>query len=247
MMEILYIDCSSGVSGDMTVGALLDVGAEKRVLIDGLKSLKVDGFNIKITNVVKNNLTACDYDVIIEDDFKKSFKIKRNYYDIIKIIDSSTISDNAKDIAKKIFKIKAETGAIVHNIPIEEFYFHESGALDSLADIVGAAICLDNLKIDRVIISKIHDGHGFIKCRKGILPVPVPAVTHIAKEYDLEIVSTEVKGEMVTPTGAAILAAIKTNSKFPNDCRVKRIGLGNGKRNHDSEGLLRMYLIESDP
>lgn len=93
MMEILYIDCSSGISGDMTVGALLDVGAEKRVLIDGLKSLKVDGFDIKITNVVKNNLTACDYDVIIEDDFKKSFKIKRNYYDIIKIIDIVHVFD----------------------------------------------------------------------------------------------------------------------------------------------------------
>lgn len=244
-METLYIECFSGISGDMTVGALLDLGADREALIDGLKSLNVDGFNIRITNIIKNSFKACDYDVIIENDkdSKAVFEVQRNYFDICDIINKSFISNRAKEISKRIFKIKAETGAAVHNIPIAEYYFHESGALDSLADIVGAAICIDNLKIDRVITSKIHDGHGFIKYRKGILPVPVPAVVHITDEYDLELISTEVEGEMVTPTGAAILAGIKTSDKLPDDYRIKRVGIGNGKRNYDSEGLLRMYLI----
>lgn len=245
-METLYIECLSGISGDMTVGALLDLGADREALINGLKSLNVDGFNIKITDIIKNNFKACDYDVIIKDDedSKTFFEVNRNYFDICDIIESSSISNKAKEISKRIFKVKAEAGATVHDVPIENYYFHESGALDSLADIVGAAICIDNLKIGRVITSKIYDGHGFIKYRKGMLPVPVPAVLHITNEYDLELISTEIEGEMVTPTGAAILAGITTGDKLPDDYRIKRVGIGNGKRSYDSDSLLRMYLIE---
>lgn len=245
-METLYVECYSGVSGDMTVGALLDLGADREVLINGLKSLNVKGFEIKITEVKKNNVESCDFDVILEDEeeSKDSFKVNRNYHDICQIIDKSSISENAKNISKKIFKIVAETESKVHNIPIEEFNFHESGALDSIADIVGVAICLDDLKISNVIVSELHDGHGFIRCRKGMIPVPVPAVAYIAKVYGLKIISTDVEGEMVTPTGAAIMAGIKTGDNLPQNCRIKRAGLGNGKRKYDCEGVLRMYLIE---
>lgn len=245
-MRNLYIECYSGISGDMVVGALLDLGADKEALIKGLNSLNIDGFNIKITNVVKGDLEVCDYNVIIEDDEDKKtdFKIKRNYNDISKIIDNSCISKHAKDLSKRIFNIKAKAGSIVHNIPFEEFYFHESGAIDSLADIIGAAICLDNLSIDKVFVSEIFEGHGFINFKNGVLPVPVPAVTYITKEFGLELTIIDVEGEMVTPTGAAILAGLSAHKKLPADYRVIKVGLGNGKRNYSLEGILRMYLIE---
>lgn len=243
-MNTLYLDCTSGISGDMTVAALIDLGADSKALIDGLKSLNVDGFDIKINKKTKNNIIISDYDVLIEDEESiTDFRVKRNFYDICNIIDNSLISDKAKQISKKNFKIKAESGSIVHNLPIEEFYFHESGALDSLADIIGAAICIDNLKINNVMVSEIHDGHGFINCRKGKLPVPVPAVSHIADNYGLDIISTEIRGEMVTPTGAAIVAGIKNCNKLPKDYKVKKIGFGNGKKKYNSDGFLRAYLI----
>lgn len=245
-METVYIECYSGISGDMTVGALLDLGADRNVLINGLKSMNIKGFEIKVSRIIKNNLEVCDFDVILEDDeeSKDYFKINRNYYDICKIIDNSSISENAKNIAKKIFRIKAETGAIVHKITLEDFNFHESGAVDSIVDIVSTAICLDNLNISKVIVSELHDGHGMIKCRKGMIPVPVPAAAYISKKFGLEIISTDVEGEMVTPTGAAIVAGIKTDDKLPQGYGVKKIGLGNGKRKYDCEGVLRMRLIE---
>lgn len=230
----------------MTVGALLDMGADREVLIDGLESLNIKGFEINISKIRKNNLEACDFDVILEDkeESEDRFKINRNYYDVCKIIDKSAISENAKNISKNIFKIKADTESTVHGIPLEDFYFHESGAVDSIVDIVSAAICLDNLNISKVIIPELYDGYGTIKCRKGILPVPVPAVEYISKKHGLKIIGTDIEGEMVTPTGAAIAAGIKTEDKLPQSYRVKKIGLGNGKRIYDCEGVLRMFWIE---
>lgn len=245
-METIYIECYSGISGDMTIGALLDLGADREVLINGIKSLNICGFKINISKIRKNHLEACDFDVVLEDEEESEdyFKVNRNYYDVCKIIDKSSISENAKNISKKIFKIKAETESEIHNIPLETFNFHESGAVDSLVDIVGTAICLDNLKISKVIVSEIHDGHGFIKCRKGMIPVPVPAVAYIADKYRLKVISTNIEGEMVTPTGAAIVAGIRTGDKLPKGYKAKKIGLGTGKRIYDCEGVLRMCLIE---
>lgn len=247
-METLYVECYSGISGDMTVGALLDLGADAGVLAEGLKSLNIGGFEIKIKSIEKNNLLACDFDVILEDEEESedSFKINRSYHDICKIIDESMVSENAKNISKAIFKIKAETESFVHDIPIEKFNFHESGAVDSIVDIVGAAICLDNLNIKNVIVSNLYDGHGTIRCRKGILPVPVPAVAHIAGKFGLNIISTKIEGEMVTPTGAAIIAGIRTADETPQNYRIKKTGLGNGKRKYDCEGVLRVHLIEQE-
>ncbi len=245
-METVYIECYSGISGDMTVGALLDLGADREILINGLKSMNIKGFKINISKIRKNNLEACDFDVVLEDEEESEdyFKINRNYYDVCKIIDESSISENAKNISKKIFKIKAETESKIHDIPLEIFNFHESGAVDSLVDIVGTAICLDNLKISQVIVSEINDGHGFIKCRKGMIPVPVPAVAYIADKYRLKVISTNIEGEMVTPTGAAIVAAIRTGGKLPKNYKIKKIGLGTGKRIYECEGVLRICLIE---
>lgn len=245
--QTLYIECYSGVSGDMTVAALLDLGADKEVLLKGLKSLNVKGYSIEIKRVLKNGIEACDFDVVLDENIFKncdnSSDVNRNIYDIYKIIDNSSITQNAKNLSKKIFKIKAVAESKAHDVDIEHVYFHEAGAVDSIVDIVSAAICLDNLIIKDVIISELYDGCGFIKCRKGLLPVPVPAVVNIADEYDLDIKVTDNEGEMVTPTGAAIMAAIITKKTLPDNYKIKKIGLGAGKRQYSNDGVLRMFII----
>lgn len=246
--RILYAECYSGVSGDMTVAALIDLGADQKVLKEGLRGLNIDGYKIKIDKVIKNGIEACDFHVILNEEYAKgkySF-IKRNIYDIYNIIDKSSISENAKNISKRIFEIKANAEARAHGIPVENVYFHESGAVDSIIDIVGTAICLDNLKITNVVVSQIYDGQGLIKCRKGFIPVPVPAVINIAKEYNLNIKTTDVEGEMVTPTGAAIMAAIKTHDKLPESYKIVKTGIGAGKKDYNkTSGILRMYILET--
>lgn len=245
--QTLYLDCNSGVSGDMTVAALIDLGADTDLLLKGLDSLNVDGYCVEITNTFKSGIDACDFNVVLNSkecsDTNKSF-MKRNIDDINCIISNSLISENAKEISKKIFYIVAVAESKAHGVSLKEVYFHESGAVDSIVDIVSAAICLDNLRIKDVIVKDICDGHGFIKCRKGIIPVPVPAVVNIAKEYKLNIIETDVEGEMVTPTGAAIIAAIRTKNSLPENYKVKKIGYGAGKRIYPNRGVVTAYLIE---
>ena len=304
--KTLYLECYSGISGDMTVAALLDLGADQEVLLEGLKSLKVKGYSIKIGRRDKNSISACDFDVILEENAEshehdhsnmhdhyhehshtpashtshehlhRPVKVLRlekaqlhqeyshehnhaNQHDHIRlghhehrnlamindIIDSSAITDAAKTIAKKIFHVVAVAEAKAHGKPIEEVHFHEVGAIDSIVDIVAVAICLDNLQIKDVIVSELCEGTGFIQCQHGTLPIPVPAVVNIASEHQLPLHITSVKGEMVTPTGAAIAAAIRTKEELPKNMRILRIGLGAGKRNYEgASGLLRAMLIE---
>ncbi|WP_019229828.1 LarC family nickel insertion protein [Sedimentibacter sp. B4] len=246
-MNSLYVECYSGISGDMIVAALLDLGASKQVLLKGLESLKVDGYKIEISRVNQNGINACDFNVVLNDDIVNStntlIESERNIFDIFKIIESSLITDNAKKLSKKIFEIKASAEASAHETSIEEVYFHEKGAVDSIIDIVSAAICLDNLEINEVIVSQINDGSGYLKCRRGIIPVPVPAVVNIVEEYNLDLKVTEINGEMVTPTGAAIIAAIRTSDILPKELSCKKTGLGAGKRSYPNEGILRMYLF----
>lgn len=237
----LYIECYSGVSGDMTVAALLDIGADKETLIKGLNSLKVEGYKIEISRVLKNGINACDFNVILDGVLPNT---ERNIYDIYNIIDKSLITSKAKTLAKQIFKIKAEAESKAHNVSIEEVYFHERGAVDSIIDIVGAAICLDNLGVKEVIVSQICDGSGFIKCRRGIIPVPVPAVVNIASDYNLNMKITDINTEMVTPTGAAIMAAIRTKDTLPDNYEISKTGIGAGKRSYGNTGVLRMFLFK---
>ena len=245
----LYVECYSGVSGDMTVAALLDLGADKETLINGLDSLKVDGYKIEISRVLKNGINACDFNVILDEGIENdSFDLtngERNIYDIYNIIDKSLINNKAKILAKKIFKIKAKAESKAHNVSIEEVYFHERGAVDSIIDIVGASICIDNLGVQEVIVSQICDGSGFIKCRRGIIPVPVPAVINIASDYNLNMKITDINTEMVTPTGAAIMAAIRTKNALPDNYEIIKTGIGAGKRSYGNTGVLRMFLFKN--
>lgn len=149
-------------------------------------------------------------------------------------------------MAERIFRILAEAEAKAHGVPQEEVHFHEVGAVDSILDIVAAAVCLDNLGISRVVIPRIQEGQGTVRCQHGLLPVPVPAVTNIAAAWGLPLHIMEEEGEFVTPTGAAIAAAIRTDGELPRQFTIRRCGMGAGKRQYRIPSLLRAFLIQTE-
>ena len=291
MIQILYIDASAGISGDMTVGALLDLGADAEGLERVLASLEAEGFKTKISRVKKGDTECCDFDVVLDKKFENhdhdmeylyghekqgDFEVltdltdkdevikghdhhhgslhghthnhtdERSLSDVLEIIDSCDLSDGAKKIARKTFEIVADAEAKVHGKCIDEVHFHEVGALDSIADIVAAAYCIDDLKIDEVIITHLTDGHGTVRCRHGIIPVPVPAVNEIVIKNDIPVEICDVKGELVTPTGAAFAAAVRTGRELPASYRIIKSGYGSGKRDYPTRGYLAAHIIEAD-
>ena len=325
--KILYLDCSSGISGDMTVAALLDLGADEKKLQDTLASLPLDGYHIEISRVTKSAVGACDFNVVLHDGIEnhdhdmaylhgdghrqeahdhehtqdghdhapmqgghdhehmqnghdhapmqgghdhehtqdghdhapmqgghdhehtqeghghEHHHHGRNLNDITQILTHGNMTVHALDLALKIFRIVAEAEAHVHNKSIDEVHFHEVGAVDSIVDIASAAICLDDLGIDQVIIPQLTEGQGQIRCQHGLLPVPVPAVSAIAAEYHLPLHISRVQGELVTPTGAAIAAAVCTSRQLPERFHIEKIGIGAGKRDYACAGILRAMLI----
>ena len=298
MGKTLYLECYSGISGDMTVAALLDLGADRAVLDRVLKSLKVSGFEIKISRVVKSGIDACDFDVVLdkehenhdhdmeylhghhhkghknnhfydhnhahEDEAEHFHSHERNHAhgtgtaqdhhhhehrgikEITYIIEHSAMTENAKKIALRIFEILAEAESKAHNVPVDQVHFHEVGAVDSIVDIVSVAVCLDNLDVTEVIVPVLCEGRGTVRCQHGILPIPVPAVANIVSANHLYLKMTEVEGELVTPTGAAIVAAVKTKDKLPETFEIRKIGIGAGKRQYECPGILRaMFISES--
>lgn len=272
MSKNLYIECYSGISGDMMVASLLDLGADEKVLSDALKSLNVDGFGIEIGHTKKCGIDACNFNVILncdenehshehehehsheyEHEHSHSYEhhdenvhkhVHRNIVDIYKIIDESKITDRAKKIAKKIFDIVAVAESKAHGVEVEKVHFHEVGAIDSIVDIVAVAVCIDNLDIDDVYVSELYEGCGNVKCQHGIMPVPVPAVINIVSQHSLPVRIINSHGELVTPTGAAIAAALKTKNELPDEFIIIKIGIGAGKKDLEQANILRTYLIE---
>ena len=169
----------------------------------------------------------------------------RTWKDIEKILDGAGLKPGVLELSKKIFRIVSAAEGKVHGRPAEKVHFHEVGAVDSIVDIVAAAVCLDNLDITEVIVPKLNEGQGTIRCQHGILPVPVPAVLNIVQAHGLPLHITETKGELVTPTGAAIVAAIRTADRLPQAFTVLRLGMGAGKRSYDRPSLLRAMLIQT--
>lgn len=295
MGKTLYLECYSGISGDMTVAALLDLGADRSVLDRVLKSLKVSGFETKISRVVKSGIDACDFDVVLDKDHENhdhdmeylhghhhKGHENNHFYDhnhahedeaehfhshehnhahgagsaqdhhhhehrgikeITYIIEHSAMTENAKKIALCIFEILAEAESKAHNVPVDQVHFHEVGAVDSIVDIVSVAVCLDDLDITEVIVPVLCEGRGTVRCQHGILPIPVPAVANIVSANHLRLKMTEVEGELVTPTGAAIVAAVKTKDKLPETFEIQKIGIGAGKRQYECPGILRAMII----
>lgn len=170
----------------------------------------------------------------------------RGLHDIFPIIDQCQMTDSAKTLAKRIFQILARAEAKAHNVPVDQVHFHEVGAVDSIVDIVAAAVCMDSLQVDDVIVPFLCEGRGTVRCQHGILPVPVPAVTNVVEENELTLRMTEVEGELVTPTGAAFAAAVRTQDRLPETFRISRVGIGAGKRKYECPGILRAMLIETE-
>jgi hypothetical protein len=168
----------------------------------------------------------------------------RGINEINRILEVTDMSDNARKTALRIFEILAEAEAEAHNVPLEEVHFHEVAAIDSIVDIVSVAVCLDNLDVDEVIIPQLSEGRGTVRCQHGILPIPVPATVNIVAKYDISMEIMNVKGEFVTPTGAAIAAAIRTSDRLPKNIKINRIGLGAGKREYELPGILRAMIID---
>ena len=267
MSKTLYLECYSGISGDMTVAALLDLGADREVLKESLKSLPVGGFRTEITRVKKSGLDVCDFSVILEQDnhdhdmeylhgSEKSYTGHHEYThsheyphehrgmkEITEIIQKSEMTARAKKMAMRVFGILAQAESKAHGVPVEEVHFHEVGAVDSIVDIAAIAICMDNLDISNVIVPVLYEGTGFIRCQHGQIPVPVPAVTHIAETHKLKLKITDIQGELVTPTGAAVVAAFRTSDRLPEDFTMLKTGIGAGKRQYRCPGILRAMLI----
>jgi hypothetical protein len=236
--RILYFDCGSGISGDMLVASMIDLGVDPGMVTDGLDSLNIEGFEVAFSRVRKSGVPAADFDVILIDNAKLPY---RGLSEVSSIIDGSGLSARVKRRAKKIFRIAARGWAAAHKTTISEVTFHERGAIDSIVDIVSASICLEEIGADKVIFSPITEGSGEISYRYGTLPVPVPAVRSIIDDADhLELVISDNQGEMVTPTGASIAAATGCKESIDNQKQIRILaeGRGAGKR----EGLGRGYL-----
>jgi len=279
-MNILYMDCFSGISGNMTIGAFLDLGVDEKMLTNELNKLNVDGYKIEISKKVKNGIEGTYFDVILEDEeheheHEHSHEhdhdhahlehehshnhdhnhdenahhlddhhqhLHRNLYDVEKIIDDSELSQNVKDLSKKIFNYVAVAEAKVHGKAISEVHFHEVGAIDSIVDIIGTAICVDSLNIDKIVVSKLHVGMGFVKCQHGLMPIPAPATLEIIKNGKIPVYSKGIEGELVTPTGAAIVAALADEFGNQPDMEIEKIGYGSGFKDFEIPNMLRLTL-----
>ena len=351
MGKTLYLETSSGISGDMFVAAMIDLGADPEALERALNSIPADGFMVEISSVKKSGIACCDFNVILDEahenhDHDMAYLYGpapvtsaapqeeahhchgcedeeahhchchedeeahhchchedeevhhchchedeeahhchchgdeeahhchchgeeeehhchggeephhhhehhhhhgRHLAEIMGIIAATDMTDSAKALAGKMFHIVAEAESLAHHMPLEEVHFHEVGAIDSIVDIIAAAVTFDSLGITDVIIPCLTEGTGTVRCQHGVLPVPVPATMNIIEAYDMPLTIMEAKGEYVTPTGAAIAAAICTTHQLPKAFRIVRMGLGAGKRAYtERTNILRAYLIEGN-
>ena len=285
----LYLECASGISGDMFIAAMLDLGADREKLEEALRSIPVTGFVTRTGRVKKSGLDACDFHVILDQEHENhdhdmeylhghshehdqehdhehghehhqghdhehghehhqehSHEHRhehRSPQDILHIVERASMTEGAKLLANKIVHILAEAEAKAHGVPLDQVHFHEVGAVDSIVDIVAAAVCADSLNLEEVYVPQLNEGRGMVRCQHGLLPIPVPAVANIISDNDLKLHITNVEGELVTPTGAAIAAALCTKKELPESFRIQKIGMGAGKRNYECVGVLRAMLI----
>lgn len=249
-MKILYYDCFSGISGDMNLGALVDLGVDSNYLIKELSKLELSAeYEINVKKDLKNGISGTKVDVVLtykehshphHEDHHEHYH--RNLKDIAAIINGSSLNDRVKKTSMDMFMRIAQAEANVHGESIDEVHFHEVGAIDSIVDMVGAAIALDYLKVDKIMSSPVQVGGGFVKCAHGLIPVPAPATVEILK--GIPIKSGIVPFETTTPTGAAILAANVDEFTDKMDFSVEKIGYGLGSRDLEIPNVLRVYLGE---
>ena len=289
MKPILYLEGASGISGDMTVAALLDLGGSREKLDAVLASLRLEGFHYGVSRKCSCGIAGCDFDVVLHDHHDHDHEHDhehdhdhdhghdhhehdhhphdhghghheqeqehhehvhphehRNLADVYAVIDRGEMSDRARELAKRIFRIVAEAESEAHNCPVEEVHFHEVGAVDSIVDIVAAAVLADDLGIEECVVTGLTEGSGFVRCQHGELPVPVPAVLNIARKYGIALRPSACRGELVTPTGIAIAAALRTRTALPELYTVEKVGIGLGKRDVGRANLLRAMLLREE-
>jgi uncharacterized protein (TIGR00299 family) protein len=234
-----YFDCFSGISGDMALGALIDLGTPVKWLQKELSRLPLDGFHLTVTPVMRNGIQATSVSVDIEDSSHS-----RDYKKIKSLLEGCPLSDDVKSTSLTIFERLALAEARIHGCPPDEVHFHEVGGVDAIVDIVGTALCLEKLGINQVISSRIPLGSGFVDCQHGKLPVPAPATIEILK--DVAVYGADVAGELVTPTGAAIITSLAESFGPLPPMRVEKTGYGAGQRElADRPNLLR--IISGSP
>lgn len=251
-MKILYFDCFSGISGDMTLGALIDCGVDAEDFKRELSKLHIDGYSLEITRKLKNNIMGTDVNVILHDEHhghehehehhhhSHGEHIHRNLEDIEHIIDESELNESVKSMSKKIFTKLANAEAKIHGKSVDEVHFHEVGAVDSIVDIVGTSICIDILGIDKFVGSPVNTGMGFVECQHGTIPVPGPAAVELLK--GVPVFSSDIDTELVTPTGAAIISTLCEDYGPLPPMTIERAGYGSGKKDIDIPNMLRVII-----
>ena len=238
--NILYFDIIGGISGDMTLASLLDLGVPKEIFLQELNKLNMDNeFEIEIDYKYENGIKGTKVNVITKEQY-----CHRNLIDVYDIIDNSRLNNNIKERAKEIFMIVAKAEAKVHGTTIDKIHFHEVGAIDSIVDIVGSCILLDLLNIDKVYSTSVPLGSGFIQCAHGVIPAAAPATVEILKNIPVKF--NHVKGECTTPTGAAIIKTICDEFVDELDFNTKKIGYGVGHKKFEKPNILRVALAQED-
>jgi pyridinium-3,5-bisthiocarboxylic acid mononucleotide nickel chelatase len=244
MARTLYLDCFAGASGDMLVGAMLDCGLDFELLRTELLKLGVEGYELSLARVDRSGVSAAKFDVHLtgalhlhghHHNHEHSHGHERQSHhrslsEIKRIISSSNLSELVKGRAQAIFQRIGEAEAKIHNAPIETVHFHEVGAIDSIVDVVGACVAFDALKIGRIISSPLHVGSGTFQCAHGTYPVPGPATAELLK--GVPIYSKDVEGELVTPTGAAIISTVAESYGPMPMMKIEKVGYGAGTRDY---------------
>ncbi len=256
-MRVLYYDCFAGISGDMHLGAMIDAGVDPEHLINELKKLPLSGFHLHICRDERKSIEGTRVDVVLEGDHHHHHHHDhshmhghagehhhRNLKDIQNILSESTLPESTKARALKMFLLIAEAEAKIHGVSVDEIHFHEVGALDSIVDITGAAICLEYLKPDRIFCSSVELGSGMVHCAHGMMPVPAPATSEILKNIPVRTGTAD--HEATTPTGAAILAA--NVDEFTDTFRFTPhlSAYGIGQRDSNIPNILRIHIGEQE-
>ncbi|MBE3137184.1 MAG: nickel pincer cofactor biosynthesis protein LarC [Thermoplasmata archaeon] len=236
-MTIAYFDCFSGIAGDMILGALIDVGVDVTFLKNELKKLPLTGYDISVKSVECNHIAAVDVTVAVTED-----QHHRSLSDIIDLLKRSTLAPEVKKHSQNIFYNLGKAEAKIHSIDVEKVHFHEVGAVDSIIDVVGSVIGITQLGIEKIYCSPLPFGHGFVSCDHGLLPLPAPATVEILK--GIPVYSVDRTQELVTPTGAAIIATLVQNFGEMPPMKISKIGYGRGKIQSEYPNILRVFLGE---
>lgn len=252
-MKALYLDCASGISGNMFIGACLQLGVPEKYLRGELEKLNLyDEYELEFADVIKNGIGAAYFDVKLlhehHDTPSNIHHIHHHYEhrtmaDIRRIIDAANFNSTVKNYALAIFGKISEAEGKVHNVPAEEVHFHEVGAIDSIIDIVGCGICLDYLEVKKIFVSRINVGSGFVKCAHGLMQIPAPATAELLQGF--KTYSYGAEKELTTPTGAAIINTLAESSvDLPEDFISEKIGYGAGTLNLNIPNVVRIYFGE---